>query len=96
MDDCRIRSGTKNADSCLFLGIAVRMFFNDHEPPHFHARYQGYSARIRIADGTLIDGRPPPTVARLLEKNGQCCVAMPWCVTGMQREAIALWTDRRS
>jgi Domain of unknown function (DUF4160) len=21
-----------------FLGVAVRMFFNDHEPPHFHVR----------------------------------------------------------
>jgi len=51
-----------------FLGIAVRMFFNDHEPPHFHARYQGFSARIRIADGSLIDGRLPPTVARLLKE----------------------------
>jgi hypothetical protein len=25
-----------------FLGIAVRMFFNDHAPPHFHVRYQGF------------------------------------------------------
>jgi hypothetical protein len=51
-----------------FLGIAVRMFFNDHEPPHFHVRYQGFSARIRIADGSLIDGRLPPTVVRLLKE----------------------------
>lgn len=36
-----------------FLGIAVRMFFNDHDPPHFHARYQGFRARIRIADDEI-------------------------------------------
>ncbi len=24
-----------------FLGIAVRMYYNDHEPPHVHVRYQG-------------------------------------------------------
>jgi hypothetical protein len=32
-----------------FMGIAVRMFFNDHDPPHFHVRYQGFRARVRIA-----------------------------------------------
>ncbi len=49
-----------------FLGIAVRMFFNDHDPPHFHARYQGF--RVRIADGEIIDGKLPPTVARVLKE----------------------------
>ena len=51
-----------------FLGIAVRMFFNDHDPPHFHARYQGFRARVRIADGEIIDGRLPPTVARVIKE----------------------------
>lgn len=51
-----------------FLGIAVRMFFNDHDPPHFHVRYQGFRARVRIADGEIIDGRLPPTVARVLKE----------------------------
>lgn len=48
-----------------FLGIAVRMFFNDHDPPHFHVRYQGFRARVLIVDGEIIDGRLPPTVARV-------------------------------
>jgi hypothetical protein len=45
-----------------FLGISVRMFFNDHDPPHFHVYYQGFRARILIADGQVIDGRVPPSV----------------------------------
>ena len=60
-----------------FLGIAVRMFYNDHDPPHFHARYQGYRARILISSGEVIDGRMPPTVARLLKE---------W--TALRREAL--------
>ena len=32
-----------------FYGIAIRMFFNDHPPPHFHARYAGREARIEEA-----------------------------------------------
>jgi hypothetical protein len=51
-----------------FLGIAVRMFFNDHDPPHFHVRYQQFRARVRIADGEIIGGRLPPTVARLVKE----------------------------
>lgn len=60
-----------------FLGIAVRMFFNDHDPPHFHVRYQGFRARVRIADGEVIDGRLPPTVTRVLKE---------W--TALRREAL--------
>lgn len=31
--------------------------FGDHNPPHFHARYAGRSAKIAI-DGDVLDGRP--------------------------------------
>jgi hypothetical protein len=50
-----------------FLGIAVRMFFNDHGQPHFHVRYQGYRARVLISTGEVIDGKLPPTVSRLIK-----------------------------
>ena len=23
---------------CIFYGIIIRMFFDEHAPPHFHAR----------------------------------------------------------
>jgi hypothetical protein len=51
-----------------FLGIAVRMFFNDHTPSHFYGRYQGFRARILISDGEVIDGRLPVRVARLVKE----------------------------
>jgi Domain of unknown function (DUF4160) len=51
-----------------FLGIAVRMFFNDHDPPHFHVRYQGFRARVRIADGEVIGGDLPPNISRVLKQ----------------------------
>jgi len=37
-----------------FYGITVLMFFGDHNPPHFHARYSGHDARIAL-DGTVLD-----------------------------------------
>lgn len=36
-----------------FYGIIVRMFFDDHNPPHFHISYQEYDAAINIEDGTV-------------------------------------------
>ena len=44
------------------------MFFNDHDPPHFHVRYQGFRARVLIADGEVVDGRLPVRVARLVKE----------------------------
>lgn len=32
----------------LFYGIVIRMYFNDHAPPHFHARYGEDEATIEI------------------------------------------------
>jgi hypothetical protein len=31
-----------------FYGIVVQMYFGDHTPPHFHARYAGHTAKVDI------------------------------------------------
>ena len=36
-----------------FYGIAIQMYFNDHNPPHFHARYGRARALVRISDGAI-------------------------------------------
>ena len=41
-----------------FLGIVIIMYYNDHAPPHFHARYGGFEITVRIAD-ELVEGRFP-------------------------------------
>jgi hypothetical protein len=51
-----------------FYGIAIYMYFNDHNPPHFHAIYAEHEALVRIADGSLIGGELPKTAARLVEQ----------------------------
>ena len=42
-----------------FYGIVVRMFFNDHAPPHFHAYYGSDEALFAIETLSLIAGRLP-------------------------------------
>ncbi len=29
---------------CRFFGIIIRMYFDEHDPPHIHAEYQGHKA----------------------------------------------------
>ena len=42
-----------------FYGIVIRMYFNDHNPPHFHAYYSGCEAVINIRTLAVISGRLP-------------------------------------
>jgi len=50
------------------------MFFNDHDPPHFHVRYQRYRARVLIATGEIVDGHLPVTAARVVREWTTCGV----------------------
>ena len=51
-----------------FYGIAIYMYFADHNPPHFHAIYAEYEALVRIDDGVIIRGELPTTAMRLTEQ----------------------------
>lgn len=31
-----------------FFGIVITMYFDDHDPPHFHARHADGGAKVRI------------------------------------------------
>ena len=42
---------------CRFYGIVVRMYFNDHAPPRFHARYGDHEATIEIESLDVLSGR---------------------------------------
>ena len=42
-----------------FYGIVIKMFFDDHNPPHFHAQYAGQEALIGIRTLAVISGRLP-------------------------------------
>jgi hypothetical protein len=33
---------------CRFYGIIIRMFWEDHSPPHFHAIYGNHEALVDI------------------------------------------------
>jgi Domain of unknown function (DUF4160) len=43
-----------------FFGIVIVMYYNDHEPPHFHARYGAQKAKILIDPPRLMVGDLSP------------------------------------
>ena len=49
-----------------FLGIVILMHFDDHNPPHFHVKYNDFRAIISIKDLLLIEGELPPRVLGLV------------------------------
>jgi hypothetical protein len=54
----------------MFFGIIVAIFYEDkgrHNQPHIHVRYQGKSASIAIADGSLLAGELPPKQLRMVQ-----------------------------
>jgi hypothetical protein len=48
-----------------FYGIVVRMFYNDHNPPHIHIEYQDYDATIDLEDG-IVKGEMPRRALKLI------------------------------
>jgi hypothetical protein len=44
------------------------MFHRDHGPRHLHAKYHGYEAQVRLSDGEVHRGSPPPTARRLVRR----------------------------
>jgi hypothetical protein len=50
---------------CRFYGISIRMFYDDHGPPHFHAVYGEHEAKVDIRTGAVV-GRLPQRALRLV------------------------------
>ncbi len=48
-----------------FYGIIIYMFYNDHNPPHFHAEYQEFEATIEIESG-IVKGQIPRRALKLV------------------------------
>ena len=50
---------------CRFLGIIIAIYYNDHHPPHFHAKYGEYEVVVDIEHG-VTEGRFPRRAMRLV------------------------------
>jgi hypothetical protein len=64
-----------------FYGIVITMYYADHPPPHFHARYAGQKAQVTIDPPGVIAGNLPPRALAL---------AVEWAVAHRQ-ELLDNW-----
>lgn len=71
---------------CRFFGIAIRMYYDDHNPPHFHAIYADAEAEIGIDPLALLEGKFPRRALGL---------AMEWAAAH-QQELLENWELLRS
>jgi hypothetical protein len=51
---------------CRFFGIVIAMYYKEHMPPHFHAKYTGHRASFSIQDLKIIDGGLPRRAVSLV------------------------------
>jgi len=49
-----------------FFGIIIRMFYDEHNPPHFHAQYGEHQCCIDIKTLCVMEGYLPPRVLGLV------------------------------
>lgn len=68
-----------------FLGIVIAMYYDDHDPPHFHARHTSGQAKVRIEDLEVI--------VSTLDRR-QLRLVLAWAEIH-QRELAENWTRAR-
>jgi hypothetical protein len=61
----------------MFFGIAIRVFYDDHNPPHFHAEYQGKKALFDFR-GNIIKGDIQSKTATRLIREWSICMRRNW------------------
>ena len=69
-----------------FYGIVIRMYWREHNPPHFHAEYADHEAQIDISSGATIGGWLPHRALHLVTE---------WAALH-ERELLALWESARA
>ena len=64
-----------------FFGIVIYIFYMDHNPPHFHAKYNEYEAIIQINTLSVMAGNLPPRALGMV---------MEWAIMH-QNEILENW-----
>ena len=49
-----------------FYGIVIKMYYNDHAPPHFHAEYGEHELIVGIAPIAVLAGQAAPRVRSMV------------------------------
>lgn len=61
-----------------FFWIKVNMYFWDHNPPHFHVKYNEYECFIGLDNISVIEGSLPPKIEKLVISWAEMYVDELW------------------
>ena len=78
---------------CRFYGIIIAMFYSDHNPPHFHARYGEHKVVVKIDDFAVMEGHLPPKALGLVMEwatQHQDELLQDWKAAGDNRPLLAI------
>nr|VFJ55519.1 MAG: protein of unknown function (DUF4160) [Candidatus Kentron sp. DK]VFJ57858.1 MAG: protein of unknown function (DUF4160) [Candidatus Kentron sp. DK] len=64
-----------------FYGIIISIFYDEHNPPHFHARYGKDKVAIDIGTLEVLEGKIPPRALKMVKE---------WAIQH-QRELMRGW-----
>jgi hypothetical protein len=67
-----------------FYGLIIYMFFNDHNPPHFKAKFGEFEANILIENGTILNGDLPLSKLKLVAAWAEI----------HKEELLAMWNSK--
>ena len=54
----------------VFYGIIIKMYWDEHPPPHFHAQYGEFEAQVSIKTLEIIKGKLPHSATVLVKEWG--------------------------
>ena len=69
---------------CRFLGIVILMYFDEHNPPHFHVKYNDFKAAMDIQTLNILAGHLPARVRGLVEEWAEL----------HRNELLAMWESQ--
>lgn len=76
--------GTEMPEISRFLGIIISMYFDDHNPPHFHVRYNEFRAVMDIRSLNVVYGKLPARVRGPVEEWAEL----------HQAELLTMWESK--
>lgn len=76
-----------------FLGISISMYWNDHLPPHYHAKYGEHEITIEIETGVVTGSFPKRALRHILEWHDlhQSELMTDWELCRQQEEPISIF-----
>jgi len=67
-----------------FLGIVILMYFDEHNPPYFHVKYNDYKAVMEIKTLNILAGNLPVKVRNLVAEWAEL----------HQLELLEMWNNK--